>query len=133
MKPLDELKKQGYRSTKPRQEVIKVLNARPLTVGEIYSTLQKKHIKIDLASVYRSLDLFLKMGVVNSIDLGEDKRRYELVQSQNHHHHLVCNHCGKIEDVKFDENLFDDKIIKKSHFKIDHHHLEFFGLCKNCQ
>jgi len=133
MQILDELKKKGYRLTKPRQEVLKALTSFPMSVQEIYATLQQNHISIDLASVYRTLELFVKMGIVYAIDLGEDKKRYELVQPQNHHHHIVCNSCGVIEDVKFNETSLDKEIFRKSQFKVDHHHLEFFGLCANCQ
>jgi Fur family ferric uptake transcriptional regulator len=104
-----------------------------MTVQEIYSTLRKKKIDIDLASVYRSLELFVEMGVVHIIQLGEDKKRYELIESDNHHHHLVCNTCGSIEDIALDEKILLKEVNSKSDFAIDHHHLEFFGRCKNCQ
>ncbi|MEO6509260.1 MAG: Fur family transcriptional regulator [Patescibacteria group bacterium] len=133
MDTVDQLKKQGYRLTKPRKELLKVLATYPLTVKEIYESLKNKNIHIDLASVYRSLDLFVKMGVVHIIELGSDKKRYEIVDEQKHHHHLVCNKCGSIEDVAFDEKNLLEELQTKSTFQINHHHLEFFGLCHNCQ
>lgn len=133
MNVLDELKKNGYRLTKPRRELLKVLKEYPLTVQEIYSSLQKRKINMDLTSVYRSLELFVEMGVVHVIQLGEDKKRYELVDSENHHHHLVCNSCGIIENITFNEKNLLKEVTAKSVFKIDHHHMEFFGHCKNCQ
>lgn len=130
---LDQLKHKGYRLTKPRQELLHVLVDYPLTVHEIYSTLQKKNISIDLASVYRSLELFVNMGIVRVIELNDNKKRYELVDIHNHHHHLICTNCKTIEDVNINENNFLKEMQRKSAFKVDHHHLEFFGLCKNCQ
>lgn len=133
MKILDQLKKNGYRLTKPRQELLQVLETYPLTVSEIASALQKKKVDIDLASIYRSLEVFVDMGVVHVIQLGEDKNRYELVNDENHHHHLVCNNCGRIEDISINEKNLIHDVEKFSHFKVDHHHLEFFGLCAKCQ
>ena len=78
MKISDRIKKQGYRLTKPRQELLKVLNDYPHTVLEIHALLKKKNIHIDLASTYRSLELFMKMGIVTAIDFGDDKKRYEM-------------------------------------------------------
>ena len=127
------LKEKGFRVTKPRLEIIKVLSNYPLSAEEIHDALDKKNIRVDLASVYRSLELFVKMSVVYSIELGEGKKRYELVNKNYHHHHLICNKCGTIENVEMNEINFDKKINEKSKFLIDHHHLEFFGLCQDCQ
>lgn len=132
MKILEELKNKGYRITKPREELLKILDKYPLTVQEMDKELNKKNIHIDLASIYRSLELFVNMGIVHVIELGEDKKRYELVNDQNHHHHLVCNRCGTIEDIEINEKNLLQEVQKKTSFKIDHHHLEFFGICMNC-
>lgn len=127
------LKNKGYRITSERQEVLKILNNKPLTAQEINNLLKEKKVNVDLASVYRSLDLFVKLGIVRALELGEGKKRYEVADENNHHHHLVCNNCGDIEDIIVNEkNLIEDMKIK-SKFKIDHHHLEFFGLCLSCQ
>lgn len=133
MKTLAHLKKNGYRITKPRQEIIKVLKSYPLTVSDIHHLLTRKNIRIDLASVYRTLELFVELGIVRRIEIGGDKNRYELSDEENHHHHLVCNNCGTIEDITVNENSLLEEVNNKSAFKIDHHHLEFFGLCRDCQ
>ncbi len=133
MKIFQQLKQNGYRFTKPRQEIIKFLVRYPLTVQEIFETLQKKKIAIDLASVYRTLELFVKMGIVNELELGDGKKRYELRDEDNHHHHLICNSCKKIEDIFLNEEMLMKNIRNKSDYKIASHKLEFFGLCASCQ
>lgn len=130
---LSQLKEKGHRLTKPRQEIVKVLADYPLTVQEIYSRLLKKNIHIDLASVYRNLELLLDMGVVYVLELGEGKKRYELVNKDKHHHHLICNNCGSIQDIVINEHEIMNEVTTKSQFKVDHHHLEFYGWCANCQ
>ncbi len=127
------LKQKGYRITAERQHVIKVLCARPLSVQEIYIQLKKKNIKIDLTSVYRSLCIFVELGIVRALELGEGKKRYELVDERNHHHHLICSKCKDIEDIFIEEKSLMREVEVKSKFKIDNHHLEFFGLCFHCQ
>ncbi len=129
---LEQLKQQRFRLTKPRKEIIKVLAHYPLTAQEVHDSLRKKKIKIDLASVYRTLELFDKMQIIHWTELGGGKKRYELIDDSNHHHHVVCSSCGAIEDVAFPEDAIVKELKNKTKFKIDHHHLEFFGLCPNC-
>jgi len=134
MKLLEELRNKGYRITKSRQQLLSILKDYPLTVAEIAGALKKKKISIDLASIYRGLELFKQMGIVAEIDLGEGKKRYELKEENKHHHHLVCNNCGRVEDAfsKEEEN-FIKKLQKKTKFSVQSHSLELFGLCHGCQ
>lgn len=133
MKKLNIIKQKGYRLTKTRENVIKALKNHPLTVEEISENLKKNKININTASIYRSLELFVETGIAHTFNLGEGKSRYELVNENYHHHHLICNNCKNIEDIVLDRENFTKEINRKSKFKIDHHHLEFFGLCKRCQ
>lgn len=127
------LQEKGYRFTTQRQEVIKSLGDFLLSVQEIHRSLKKRRVNIDLVSIYRTLELLVSMGIVHAIELGEGKKRYEVVNEKNHHHHLVCNSCGSIDNITVNEEQFIKEIKKKSTFKVDHHHLEFFGCCQNCQ
>ena len=133
MKAITQLKKQGFRITLPRQEIFNILRNYPLTVREISQTLKTKNILVDLASVYRSLELFKQMGIVQEIDLGDGMKRYELIRQDKHHHHFVCNNCGTIKDIssKIEEKMMKD-IQSKTKFLIQDHSLEMFGLCQKC-
>lgn len=133
MKVINTLKQRGYRLTKPREEILKVLKEYPLSVQEIAQALKKRQISIDVASIYRSLELFMTMGFIQAIDLGEGKKRYERIEKNNHHHHLICDNCGTIKDVTVKEDTIMRAIKSRSHFKIERHSLEFFGLCARCQ
>lgn len=127
------LKDRGFRVTTARQATLSTLADRPLSASEIHEQLQSQNVSIDLASVYRSLELFVDLGLVHAIHLGEDRKRYELVDADNHHHHLVCNSCGSIEDIALQQESFLEEVQRVSTFKVDHHHLEFFGTCQSCQ
>ena len=99
MNNFEKVKNSGYRLTGPRRKILASLADKPITVQEIALSLEKKHINIDTVSIYRSMELFMKMKIVQAVDIGDGKRRYELVDPLNHHHHLICNKCGSIEDI----------------------------------
>ncbi|MCL5113722.1 MAG: transcriptional repressor [Patescibacteria group bacterium] len=124
--------KVGKRMTRPRKLVVDALskNDKPMTAQEIYSKMKNK---ADLASVYRTLELMTKNNLVQEYEFGDGKKRYELVNGHEHHHHLVCQHCGNVEDVEMKEGELMEKVANKSGFKIERHNLEFFGLCQDCQ
>jgi Fur family ferric uptake transcriptional regulator len=123
----------GLKNTSPRVTILKTLSEikKPETVQEIHKTL-KKH-KIDLVTLYRTLASFEKYKLVKRVDLHKDAVYYEL--NLEHHHHIVCTSCNKIEDF---ENTEIEKVLKQiasksAKFKnIKEHSLELFGLCNTC-
>lgn len=88
-------------------------------------------LKVNKTTVYRQVEKLLADNLVTEIDFGDGKKRYEL-KSLGHHHHLVCKNCGKLEDVRLDEESLLRQISKKTKFRVDSHNLEFFGRCINC-
>ena len=134
MQSINSIKGKGRRLTKQRKLVYETLSLfdKPATVQDIYRALNKNHPSVNLTSVYRTLTLLTQIGMIHEVEFGEGKKRYELVDG-THHHHLICNNCGSIEDVLLNEDNFINKIKIKSHFKIEKHSLEFFGLCARCQ
>lgn len=129
-----EIRKVNLKSTPARVAIVKFLENvnKPADVLAILEYLKKNNTNVDQATVYRILDLFYKKGIVQKIELGEGKYRYE--KTQTHHHHLICTNCGNIEDVSGDFVADIEENIKKNKgFEVKSHSLEFFGLCKNCQ
>jgi len=121
----------GLKNTPPRLAIFSVLKMqqRPLNVLEILELVKNK---ADLATIYRTLEIFFDKGLINKVEFGEGKYRYELKRAD--HHHLICSNCEKIEDISdgFMED-FEKEIKSKKGFLVKSHSLEFFGLCKNCQ
>lgn len=106
--------------------------ARPVDVEEIVAHLRTHDLATDRATVYRMIETFLEKGIITRLEFGEGKYRYELAGSD--HHHLVCENCGRIEDISdCGIERWEKEIKKKKGFIIKHHSLEFFGLCKLCQ
>lgn len=133
MNIVDTLKQNGYRVTKPRLAILEAIGHTPQTAQEIFSKLHKKNISIDLVSIYRTLEVFAEMGVVLKVEVGKGSAHYELSDPQNHHHHLVCDECGAIEDIVLKDGKLMQEAKSKSAFRITRHTLEFFGLCARCQ
>lgn len=131
---LQLIKNSGLKTTLARVKILEVLQqvSQPVDVLEVREFLQKRNLQVNLTTIYRCLESFLKAGIVTRVEFQEGKYRYELSQLK-HHHHLVCKNCGKVEDV--DDCSVEDlekNLMKKSGFLIKTHSLEFYGRCKNC-
>lgn len=124
----------GLKSTEARLALINLLKKEndPLDAFSILNNLHSEGVKADQATIYRILEILTQKGVIKRLEFGEGKYRYEL--QKNHHHHLICSSCGKIEDVEGEylKNL-ENQIRNKKGFLVKSHSLEFFGLCRNCQ
>jgi len=122
-----------FKKTPARLAVTEFLsNAKsPVDIEQIIKHLRAKNLKTNKVTVYRIVDLLHKKGIVEKLEFGEGKYRYEAIK--DHHHHLICTECGKIQDIEGDfiEKL-EKEIYKDKHFKVQRHVLEFFGICKSC-
>lgn len=86
-----------------------------------------------LSTTYRSLEILLRYKYLQVIVLGDGERRYELISPGEHHHHLICEMCGR--SVHLPECAIDnirDRIASSYGFKIKEHVLEIFGKCGDC-
>jgi Fur family transcriptional regulator, ferric uptake regulator len=132
----DKLRRKLRRVTIPRQAILRILRThrRPLTIKEIHQTLSPGDC--DLATVYRSVHLLERMGMVKRFDLGEGAARFELLREgdDGHHHHLVCTRCSDIVEIEecFPEELQARIATANGYAKVTHR-LEFFGVCPRCQ
>lgn len=137
MNKTDELKdilsKKSLRITQPRLEILKVLKDchKPVTISEMQKKLGKN--KIDQATLYRTMDSFLEKRIVATYDFKDNFTRYEMIVDRDHHHHVVCKKCGKVENI---EDCFSHEIekdLKKKGYKEITHYMEFFGICEKCK
>jgi len=127
------LKLYGFSVTKARLGVFKALeNNEPQTMDQI---VKKVKNTVNRASVYRVIDLFEKLGVVQRIQIGW-KYKLELSNEfQEHHHHVICMQCGRIKSFREPENLdyLLGKIAERENFTLQNHQLELQGICSECQ
>lgn len=126
---------EGYSQTEPRRQVLEVFleNGKPLTPAAVHKLMPDR--AVNLASVYRAIELFCRLGVLTEVDHVQEGQRYELSDEyRGHHHHLICGGCGKTEDIEDCEMEDIEKLIsQRFRFKITRHELRFIGLCQRCQ
>ncbi len=138
---LDEkLKENGYKLTDQRRYVYDSLienQHKHMSAEEILREIEKGNSRLGLATIYRTLQLFIHTGIAIKHDFDDGKSRYELLfegEDEHNHHHLICQKCGDIIEVNLD--LMDDleKYIEKNYgFRITNHIVKFYGYCKNCK
>lgn len=132
------------RWTAARESILDVLSrARShLSAKDIYATLQSSFPGLGLATVYRTLELLHRLGIVQKVTSSDGQGRYQLrsADQKDHHHHLICSRCGLIVDYRdfVQEELelvkkTEEALAKKYNFVIQDHNIEFLGLCDKCR
>jgi Fur family ferric uptake transcriptional regulator len=128
------LTENGLRLTKPRVQVLDVFakDSHPLTIAEVYRRLGRR--QVHLASVYRAVEMLCDLGVLTKVDLRGKGQSYELADPyQKHHHHLICQACGKIEDLEYcGLPGMEKKIRDLTRFRVIKHEVRFLGICGAC-
>jgi Fur family ferric uptake transcriptional regulator len=131
------VREKGYKLTPQRKATMDVIlrnKEKHLSADEIYIKVKEQYPEIGLATVYRTISLLEEIGLLQRLNFDDGRYRYELMQSEeNHHHHLVCRDCGKIVEVEEDilEEL-ENIIYRKYKFKVEYHRVQFIGICNNC-
>jgi len=131
--------------TVPRQAILNALSktSKHLSAEDVYVAVHKIYPNVGLTTVYRTLELLVRMGLVFKFDFGDGRARYELSEGPKgvrHHHHLVCTNCGRAIDYTdfIDEevellNRTEKGLSKKYNFEITNHLIQFYGLCDSCR
>ncbi|TLD40186.1 MAG: Ferric uptake regulation protein FUR [Candidatus Jettenia ecosi] len=108
-------------------------NHKHFEADELLVDLRNNNLKISKATIYRTLSLLVKSGLLREVIFGERHAHYEHVYGHEHHDHLVCNKCGKI--IEFIEHRIEklqDEVCKSKKFKPESHRLQIQGLCEDC-
>lgn len=130
-----ELRKAGLKVTVPRLKILHILEnsgQRHVSAEEIYKKLTESGDDVGLATVYRVLTQFEAAGLVIKHHFESEHAVFELNEGY-HHDHLVCTHCGKVEE--FVDNVIEERqeaIAKQFGFQITEHSLNIYGTCQGC-
>lgn len=132
---IEQLRRAGYRITTARRSVISVLNemAGHVTAPEVVEAVQHRAPGVGRASVYRTLDLLVTLGLVQASSLGGTTTSYILTPA-GHHHHIVCTDCHttiEFENCVLDD--FDQRLADEVGFQLKGHLLEIYGRCPDCE
>ena len=132
---ISKLTEQGYRLTPQRMMILSAIENSDshISAEEIYAQVVSKYSHVNISTVYRTLELLKRLGLVTETDLGGGRVRYHPA-AKGHHHHLVCQECGAIIDL--DESLLSplqSALLREYKFSADLRHLAIFGRCANCR
>jgi Fur family transcriptional regulator, ferric uptake regulator len=132
---VDRLLAKGLRNGGARRAVIELLARQNccLTAQEIFDELRGSGRRVGIASVYRILELLTAEGAVQRIELGSGTARYEPIVAGGHHHHLVCDSCGKVE--AFEDRALEHaltKVEQRSGYAVAAHDVVLHGECGDC-
>jgi len=132
MSNIDELKNTGLKATLPRLKILEIFQAgkqRHMTAEDVFRVLLEERSDIGLATVYRVLMQFEQAGLLNRSNFESGKAVYEINEGQ-HHDHLVCLDCGRVEE------FYDAEIENRQHavaelkgFVIADHSLSIYANC----
>ena len=122
------------RETRQREVILNVLRSADShpTADWIYDEVRKVIPNISKGTVYRNLNILRDMGEISELNLSGTVSRFE--GKQENHYHFRCDKCGQVFDL--DEpvnNDLDERVARKTGFKVSYHQLGFRGLCKDCQ
>ncbi|HEU0012511.1 MAG TPA: Fur family transcriptional regulator [Longimicrobium sp.] len=131
------LRQQGLPVTQQREVVADVVfgSADHLSVEEIEARLKQRGERIGKATIYRTMEILVRSGLVEDHDFGDGFKRYEhLFGQQPVHEHLVCTHCRKVVEFRRREiQRIQDEVAREHGFIPSRHRLEIYGLCADCQ
>ncbi len=131
------LREQGLPVTQQREAVAEVVfgSEGHLSVEEIEARLRDRGEKTGKATVYRTLEMLVKSGLVAERDFGEGFKRYEHLFGQLPvHGHMICEECGAVAEIQEAElKRLQDRIAEEQGFTPSSYRLEIFGLCSQCK
>jgi len=134
-----ELNEKGWRLTPQRETILEVFQNLPkgehLSAEDLHHRLQGEGDDISLSTIYRTLKLMARMGILRELELAEGHKHYELNQPHPyHHHHLVCVRCNKMVEFKSDSILkVGAKTAQKEGYHLLDCQLTIHAVCPACQ
>lgn len=132
---IEVLRKDGYKVTEPRKIILQILINNIdtlLSADELYLMVKLENKKINRSTVYRNLEIFTEAGLMYKTLSDQGISKVKLKCTTEHHHHLMCDICGKIVIYDDCESAKYKKFAKSKGFKLTSHTLELHGICDKC-
>ncbi|HEU0336547.1 MAG TPA: Fur family transcriptional regulator [Gaiellaceae bacterium] len=133
----EELRRAGFRSGGARRAVVDFLGRRDCCVSaqELHDGLRGEGRAVGIATVYRVLEQLVGLRLVHRVELGEGVARFEpALPGGEHHHHLVCDDCGRVEpfsDPALERAL--SRVAGTRGYDLDAHDVVLRGACADCR
>lgn len=126
------LQNKGFKMTKRREDILAFFakEDKYQTAKDLYEYMETIYPGISFDTVYRNLHLYHDLGILESTDLNAEKH-FRMNCGDHHHHHFICNICGKTKKINLCPMDEVEKLLTK--YMIDGHKFEVYGLCPTCQ
>ncbi len=134
-----ELNERGWRLTPQRETILQIFQdlqkGNHLSAEDLYNLLHDQGHAISLSTIYRTLKLMARMGILRELELAEGHKHYEINQpSPHHHHHLICVKCNKTIEFKNDAILkTGTRTAQKEGYQLLDCQLMIHAICPACQ
>jgi Fur family transcriptional regulator, ferric uptake regulator len=134
-----ELNERGWRMTPQRETILQVfqnlVQGHHLSAEDLYNLLREQHEDISLSTIYRTLKLMARMGILRELELAEGHKHYEINQPYPyHHHHLICVRCNKTIEFKSESILkVGARTAQKEGYHLLDCQLTIHAVCPTCQ
>jgi len=132
----DYLEQNQLKYTPERQQILREVFSlhNHFEADELYFKLRKKGSRrISRATIYRTLPLLEKSGLIRRVVFIDKHTHYEHVYGHMHHEHLICLACGKV--IEFYKKSLEDaleEVVRENKFNSVAHKLEITGYCRSC-
>ena len=132
---LARLESSSYKVTRPRRFVLEAImqQRKPFSVATLAKILKGKK-GCDQVTIYRSLPVFIELGLIEKCDFTDEMAHYEVAHGvdSHHHHHIVCTSCHKVEPLAMCLVETHQKALQSLGYRDLKHRLEFSGTCPAC-
>ena len=135
------LKERNLRITPQRKAILQILynckghHLEIENICELLAAKENENKKIGLATVYRTLKLFEKIGIVSRLSMENSPARYELIiYDKTMHHHLICLKCGQVQEI--DDKIaeeFKSRVLEDKGFEVTDKPMKIYGYCSRCR
>ena len=132
----DYIAEKGLKNTPQRRLIVDIFfkSGKHLSTEELYNVVRAADSNIGQATVYRTLKLLRDAGLAKELHFGEATARYEPIEDDSHHDHLICTACGKnIEVVDEGIERLQEELARKNGFTLTSHRMILYGLCDGCR
>ncbi len=131
------IRESGLKATGSRSRILRVLSnaKKPLRIKDIYDRCQNPEEEMNMVTIYRTIETYIKKGLVHRVDFGEDAAYYELHDTKHHHHYITCTECKRhdcVDNCAYNHSEPDIQSQLPNYKTVTYHSVEYFGVCTAC-
>lgn len=130
------IKERGLKATAQREDIAQAFFStnRHISIEELYSEVRRLNPRVGYATVYRTVKLLKECGLAAERHFADGQARFENVEAERHHDHIICERCGRIvEFVHPQIEQSQEAVAQRFGFVATNHKMEIYGICQECR